>query len=401
MPEAADPPDVPRGRLRTQQRVRQASAALARETLGRMEAGLPFYPDLTADQRSNIGMVVQAGLSAFCAWLEQSAAEVPAGVFAVAPRELVRAVSLQHTVDMVRLAVDVVEEHVPALAEPGAEHWLREAVLRYSRELAFAAAQVYAAAAEVRGAWDTRLEALVIDALVRGSESSGPGSPLGDSLLSRAAALGWRSTEHVVAIAGTAPPGEPEPTLAALHRIARSGGADVLAGVHGRALLCLVGEPDNPLALLDRLLGCFSDGPVVLGPVVASLTEATESAQAALGGLRVVGAWPKAPRPVSARELLGERVLAGEAAAERELMQTVYDPLVAAGGELIETVAAYVEGAGSIDGAARLLYVHANTVRYRLRRVADLTDLQTTDPRDGFLLHVALVHGRLRATALG
>jgi DNA-binding PucR family transcriptional regulator len=97
--------------------------------------------------------------------------------------------------------------------------------------------------------------------------------------------------------------------------------------------------------------------------------------------------------------LLGERVLGGEPAADRELMTTVYEPLAAAGGDLIETVAAYVEGAGSIDGAARMLFVHANTVRYRLRRVFELTGLQATDPRDGFLLRVALVHGRLRSTA--
>jgi hypothetical protein len=391
-------PDLPPGAARTQTKMRQASSALAREALGRMEAQLPFFSGLTADQRSNIGMVVQAGLSAFSAWLENAGAEVPAGVFAVAPRELVRAVSLQHTVDMVRLAVDVVEERVPMLAEPDAEHWLREAVLRYSRELAFAAAQVYAAAAEVRGAWDARLEALVIDGLVRGAEPSGPGSPLGDSLLSRAAALGWRSTESVVAVAGIAPTGEPEPTLVALHRVARSGGADLLAGVHGRALLSLVGA-DDPIRLLPALLDCYAPGPVVIGPVVPGLPAATGSAQAALGGLRVVGAWPAAPRPVSARALLGERVLGGEPAADRELMTTVYEPLAAAGGDLIETVAAYVEGAGSIDGAARMLFVHANTVRYRLRRVFELTGLQATDPRDGFLLRVALVHGRLRSTA--
>jgi DNA-binding PucR family transcriptional regulator len=131
--------------------------------------------------------------------------------------------------------------------------------------------------------------------------------------------------------------------------------------------------------------------------VVLGLAQATTSAQAALSGLRVASAWPAAPRPVSARALLGERALAGEQAARDELVETVYEPLVAAGGELLETAAAYIEGAGSIDGAARLLFVHANTVRYRLRRVAELTGLSATDPRDGFLLHVALVQGRLRS----
>ncbi len=393
--------DLPPGAARTQRKVRQASTALAREALGRMEVELPFFVGLPADQRAGIGLVVQAGLSAFCAWLERADAgpEVSAGVFAVAPRELVRAVSLQHTVDMVRLAVDVVEERVATLAEPGTVHWLREAVLRYSRELAFAAAQVYAAAAEVRGAWDARLEALVIDGLVRGSTGEA-GSPLGDSVLGRAAALGWRSTERVVAMAGRAPDGDPEPSLVALHRVARDIGADLLAGVHGNALISLVGAVGDPRPLLGELLGCYGEGPVVVGPVVLGLAQASGSAEAALGGLRVASAWPGAPRPVSARALLGERALAGEQAAGDELVQTVYEPLSAAGGELLETVAAYIEGAGSIDGAARLLFVHANTVRYRLRRVTELTGLSATDPREGFLLHVALVHGRLRSVAV-
>lgn len=368
-----------------------------------MEVKLAFFIDLPADQRAGIGLVVQAGLSAFSAWLEGARAHELPRVFAVAPRELVRVVSLQHTVDMVRLAVDVVEERVEALAEPEAVHWLREAVLRYSRELAFAAAQVYAGAAEVRGAWDARLEALVIDGLVRGEpgepgELGGPGSPLGDSLLSRAAALGWRTTEKVVAIAGAAPLGEPEPSLVALHRVAHSGGVDLLAGVQGTALVALVGSPGDPLLLIDDLLKCYAQGPVVVGPVVLGLSAASRSAQAALGGLRVAAAWPTAPRPVASSALLAERALAGEIVAADELVANVYRPLAAAG-DLLVTVAAYLEGAGSIDGAARLLYVHANTVRYRLRRVAELTGLQASDPRDGFLLHVALVHGRLRPPA--
>ena len=54
--------DLPPGAARTQHKVRQASTALARQALGRMEAELPFFVDLPADQRANIGIVVQAGL---------------------------------------------------------------------------------------------------------------------------------------------------------------------------------------------------------------------------------------------------------------------------------------------------------------------------------------------------
>ena len=60
--------------------------------------------------------------------------------------------------------VDVVEEETEALAPVRERAKVREAVLRYSREVAFSAAQVYAQAAEARGAWDARLESLVVDA---------------------------------------------------------------------------------------------------------------------------------------------------------------------------------------------------------------------------------------------
>jgi len=43
--------------------------------------------------------------------------------------------------------------------------------------------------------------------------------------------------------------------------------------------------------------------------------------------------------------------------------------------------------------------VHANTVRYRLRRVAQLTGFAPTDPRGAFALRVALTLGRLDAAA--
>jgi DNA-binding PucR family transcriptional regulator len=38
--------------------------------------------------------------------------------------------------------------------------------------------------------------------------------------------------------------------------------------------------------------------------------------------------------------------------------------------------------------------VHPNTVRYRLRQVADLTGLSPTEPREAFTLEIALVLGR-------
>ena len=79
--------------------------------------------------------------------------------------------SLRRTVELVRIAITVAEEHLPALAADAAEQIaLRDSLLRYSREIAFAAAAVYAAAAETRGAWDARVEAAVVDGIVRGED---------------------------------------------------------------------------------------------------------------------------------------------------------------------------------------------------------------------------------------
>ena len=71
--------------------------------------------------------------------------------------------SLHQTVEMVRLTIEVVEENVgEAVGEQDAPP-VRESIIRYAREVAFATAEVYARAAEMRGAWDARLEALVVD----------------------------------------------------------------------------------------------------------------------------------------------------------------------------------------------------------------------------------------------
>jgi DNA-binding PucR family transcriptional regulator len=44
--------------------------------------------------------------------------------------------------------------------------------------------------------------------------------------------------------------------------------------------------------------------------------------------------------------------------------------------------------------------VHANTVRYRLRRATELTGLAPTDPRDAYTLRIALTLGRLLSPEL-
>ena len=134
---------------------------------------------------------------------------------------------------------------------------------------------------------------------------------------------------------------------------------------------------------------------MVVGPAVPGLAEAGRSARAALAGLVAARAWPGAPRPTAADDLLPERLLSGDTAARRLLIDRAYRPLADHGGGLLETVACYLESGRSLEEAARTLFVHPNTVRYRLRRVAQITGWQPTDPRESFVLQIAITAGRL------
>ena len=155
----------PRVNAETVRRMERATGALGTAAIAAMEKRLPWFRNMSAENRSWLGLVAQAGIAALLDWIRHPEPNRPAltEVFGTAPRELARAVSLQHAVEMVRVIIDAVESRVDELAAPGDERELREAVLTYAREIAFSAAQVYARTAEARGAWDARLEALVVE----------------------------------------------------------------------------------------------------------------------------------------------------------------------------------------------------------------------------------------------
>src|SRR5229473_8688747 len=377
----------PRVHAETVRRMERATGALGTAAIAAMDERLPWFRKMSAENRSWLGLVAQAGIAAFLDWIRHPQRTRPAAteVFGTAPRELARAVSLQHAVEMVRVIIDVVESRVDTLAAPGApgaEAELREAVLVYAREIAFSAAQVYARTAEARGAWDARLEALVVDSLVRGEGQ--------ESLNSWASALNW-SSSPVSVIVGTLEGDDAEPVIDELRAAARRARLDLLAGVQGGRLIVVLGGTDDPMAAAEKLAGLFGPGPLVVGPTVRDLRAAHPSARAALAALRVAPAWPDAPRPVSSDELLPERALDGDADAVRVLVSSAYQPLLAGGAALLDTLTAYLEQGSSLEATARMLFVHPNTVRYRLRRVTDLTGYTPSDGRDGFTLWAAII----------
>ena len=374
--------------------LKSISGELATTTLKRLDDLLPWYRSMPASRRSSVGLVAQAGITSFVAWYKDPKSQpwIAADVFGVAPRELLRSISLQETLQLIRVVVQVVEDRVVQEDES-----LREAVLLYSREIAFSAADVYARAAEARGLWDSRLEALVVDSILSGDNE--------EELASRIAALGWRAGGTVAAFIGVAGDSVDQDGL---RRVARKNHTDVLIGVHGNRLIVVVGriedeknsEAEKPplLKIAQELDGFFGAGPLVIGPEVVSVADATRSAKAALAGFAVVKAWQKPARPINADDLLAERSLAGDMLAKQTLVETIYRPLSANSPELLETLTSYLETGRSLESTARELFVHANTVRYRLKRISEIIGWDATGSREAFVLQVAMVLGSMSET---
>ncbi|MEU7853057.1 helix-turn-helix domain-containing protein [Nonomuraea sp. NPDC049141] len=366
--------------------------SLGTAAMARMDDQLSWFRALSAEDRSWVGLVAQAGIAAFVEWFQHAGENRPTPsieFFGTAPRELKRSISLQQTVDIVRIVVEVVEAQTDELAAPGGEDQLEQAMLRYTRDVAFAAAHVYAREAEARGAWDARLEALIVDALVRGE--------VDDGLHSWAAALGWTSSP-VVVIAGRAPEDDPRAVIDGLREKGRRIGMDLLAGVQADRLIVIVGGANSVDAAAKQVVARFGEGPIVIGPEVPDLHAAARSAKAALAGLKASSGWPDAPRPVHAEDLLAERALDGDDDAREQLIENVFLPL--AGTPLLDTLATYLEQGTSLEATARLLFVHPNTVRYRLKKITELTGYQPTEGRSAFTLQVGLILGRLSESAV-
>ena len=372
----------------------RATGSLSTAATARMEADLAWFRDLSAEDRSWVGVIVQAGIQGFVDWYSHRGRPVPgatvlaSAVFGAAPRALAGVITLQQTVDLVRLSIEVVESNIDDIVDPDDAPDAHAAVLRYAREVAFATAEVYARAAEVRGAWDARLEALVVDSVLRGETDEG--------VLSRASALGWSGHGAVSVVLGQAPSRRADTDVfEEVRRVARVEGQDALCATQGERLVVLLGgagRSEEPVA--PALAELFGPGPVVVGPVVAGLEHAHRSARATLAAHRAAPGWPDAPRPVRSSELLPERVLSGDGHARRHLVEEVYLPLTRARDTLVETLATYLATGSSLEATGRALYVHPNTVRYRLRQVAELTGFSPSAPREAFALHIALVLGR-------
>lgn len=351
---------------------------------------LSWYKQLSTEERASLRLIAQRGIQGLVNWLEdQDSRSLPLvnELLGPAPTDLMRTISLQRALQLIRTIVEAVEHRLPGLMPAADQQLMLEAVLRYSREVAFAIADVYARAAESRGAWDSRLEALLVDAVLRAEPA--------EQIASRAAAVGWQSQGEVAVVIGSAPEQADAVFMSHLRRQCVRFASDAVVGVQGDRLILLLGGVSELHEGLERILNHFGEGPVVYGRHAGSISQASRCAQSTFSGFTAAPAWLQAPRPVGAEDLLPERALSGDPHAKEVLVTCIYQLLEKAGHSLLETVETYASAGHSLEATARELFVHTNTVRYRLKRITEITGWDPMVPRDAYVLQTALAVGRL------
>lgn len=370
---------------------------LATEATKYLNEKLEFFCRLPASQKSEIQYIVQKAISQFIDWAEQGSHDQSLVFpFTEPNRTLARLLSMQQTVDITRSTLEFFEEGITFLADSTDQaQILRELVLRYGWEVGFATATAYATVAESRGSLDSRLEASLVDGIIRNEDAN--------ILLSQANALNINTQEPLTFVALTHDHNTVSSTenrtdfseqLIIIQRLAQKNSLHMLGGLHGdRIILLLFGQWEQTRFLHD-LLSLYPHINIVIGEQVPSLTHARQSAQATLSAINALPAWSDAPSAVYSTDLLPERAMLGEAQAREEMITRFIAPIRDAGTVYIETVEKFLSNT-SVELTAADLFVHQNTVRYRLKKITELNGLDVFNTRDEFTLRLAFMLARL------
>jgi DNA-binding PucR family transcriptional regulator len=81
--------------------------------------------------------------------------------------------------------------------------------------------------------------------------------------------------------------------------------------------------------------------------------------------------------------------------AKATLINKIYMPLRKNSPDLLDTLVTYLETGRSLELTAREMFVHSNTVRYRLKKISELIGWDATGARESFVLQVATLLGKM------
>jgi purine catabolism regulator len=260
----------------------------------------------------------------------------------------------------------------------------------------------------VAGDTERRLAGDVLDAIVSGeltgSELARRLGPFG---------LGERVAAIVLGTAGEGRAASPAAVEAALWSALREEASPALVASVGQLACALVpGAGDEELFALGERVLAAADGElsdrvrVGIGRAVAAV-EARRSFHEARCALEALafglngssegnGSAPERPRVATYKDLGSFQLLLSlqDDEALRLFCDSILGPIEASegpyGGELMRSLEAFIEENGQWERAARRLYCHRHTLRYRIRRVEELTGRNLGSARDRIEFWLAL-----------
>lgn len=165
-------------------------------------------------------------------------------------------------------------------------------------------------------------------------------------------------------------------------------------------IVILAIREDPPKQALEKLCSIFepSKKPIVISSIAKSVSQVSSAITATLASLAVAPSVNHLPNIIHTDDVLPERALIGDSSAIDTLYTSVYQSLAPYSEDdpTLSTIDMFLRFGGALDQTAHELNVHPNTVRYRLRKVAQTTGWDATDPRAAYVLQTAITIGRIR-----
>jgi hypothetical protein len=261
---------------------------------------------------------------------------------------------------------------------------LGESLFAYIDELSAASAQGYAAEQSERAGEHHRLRAELVEMILRGDTSEG-------TVARAAAAVGWAVPEVVVAVMVPFPH---------VHGLRSALGPDALVVERGVDVVVLIPFSPGRVRRVD-LKRALKGRRAIIGPS-RPLARASESLHLALaagatGLVEENSDDEDGVGPLWVEDHFAEIIIRAEPLAMADLAAKVLAPLDAvrpsARERLAETLLAWLRHHGQRTPVAEELFVHQQTVGYRVSQLKDLFGAALDDPETRFELELVLRAG--------